>query len=95
MTPKTIPETLASGNDAIEKSKRVLAKSPIDTTKVFPLYNKPSDYAVAFSFLVGTITTRERLELHPLSAKELLQLVYNNTGVAPIESVVKELGLTL
>lgn len=50
---------------------------------------------LAFSYMVGTITTRERLELPPLPAKELLQRVYHQYGVLPVDSVVKQLGLVV
>lgn len=50
-------------------------------------------YAEAFSYIVGSITARERLNMPPLSAKELLQQVYDNYGVLPVEHIVKSLDL--
>jgi len=54
-----------------------------------------NNYAEAFAYMVGCITARERLELPPLPAAKLLQLVYDEYGVLPVESVVKELGLVV
>lgn len=54
-----------------------------------------NNYAEVFAYIVGSITARERLELPPLSAKKLLQQVYDNYGVLPVDSVVRELGLVV
>lgn len=50
------------------------------------------NYAAAFSYIVGYITTGEQFGL-PLDAKKLFQSVYDNYGVLPIESITKKLGL--
>lgn len=53
----------------------------------------PPDYASAFAYIVGSLTARERLGLPPLKTKILLQRVYDEYGVLPIDSIVQELGL--
>jgi hypothetical protein len=56
---------------------------------------KEPRYMEAFHYIVGTITARERLNVHPLTSKELFQVVYDKYGVHPVDSVVKDLGLTV
>jgi hypothetical protein len=53
------------------------------------------NYIAAFSYMVGAITIREKLDMPPLPAKELLQQVYNHYGVLPVDSIVRDLGLKL
>lgn len=57
--------------------------------------NEDMAYRAAFSYIVGAITARETLGMPPLPAKELLQQVYDNYGVLPVDSIVKKLDLQL
>lgn len=59
-------------------------------------YNKLSpDYMGAFRYMVGSLTAREKLGMPPLSCKELLQRVYTNYGVLPVQSIIDELKLEI
>lgn len=52
-------------------------------------------YMAAFHYMVGTITTREQLNLSPLPAKELLQRVYDSYGIFPVGSICSQLDLKI
>lgn len=99
MTAPTQP--LADILVANESCRRDTLNNTLDNLEIGKIsatqaYNKLAlDYMGAFSYIVGSLTAREKLNMPPLPAKELLQRVYDSYGVLPVQSIIDELKLEI